>query len=98
MVETNLPDFFCAICTSAYIRNRCPTLLNKDKMQEKIWTGKVITVRHFRRIGCTVFGLNNEVGKSNFEPRSQGYVLVGYDEICKNGNVKFLENIYGINS
>lgn len=85
IVESDLPEFLWAelVRKAAYVRNRCPTNLNKEKTPEELWSGKVPTVRHFRKIGCKAFALNNKLGKSKFEPRSSEYVLIGYDEISK---------------
>lgn len=53
MIKDDLPKFLGAelVNTSTYIRNRCPTKPNVNKIPEEIWTSKVPNISHLREIG-----------------------------------------------
>lgn len=108
MIESGLPMTLWTelINTSAYIRNRCPTKLNGSKTPEELWTGRMPTVKYFRKIGCKTYVLDKTSKRSKWDARSNEYILVGYSEeskgyrLWKQGtkqiiisrDVKFLEN------
>ena len=108
MIEGNLPEMLWAelIHTSAYIRNICPTNMNNDKTPIHIWSGRIPNVFHLRKIGCDAYVLNKNPSKNKWEPRSNKYTLIGYDDqskayrlwmrgtriVVKSRDVKFIES------
>lgn len=109
MIKAKLPEFLWAelVHTSAYIRNRCPTKLNKNKTPEELWSTKVPSVSYFKEIGSQAFVLKKGGNYSKFEPKSEEFVLTGYCDdakayrlwkrgsrsIIKSRDVAFIENL-----
>jgi hypothetical protein len=57
MKDTKVPTTFWpeAVSWTTYILNRSPTVANKDKTPQELWTGNPPSVEHFKVFGCVAF-------------------------------------------
>lgn len=71
-----------AVCTAAYLRNRCPTRILDNKTPYEIWHGRRPNVSHFRTFGSLAVALKKP-HRSKFEARGDEYIMVGYSLVSK---------------
>lgn len=108
LIGSSLPETLWAeaICTAAYLRNRCPTKVLGNKTPYEVWSGAKPSVSHFRVFGSKAVVLMKQPGKSKFEAKGKEYTFVGYSDeskayrlldmatgkIVKSRDVHFFEN------
>ena len=95
-----------AVACSVYILNRSPTSSVQNFIPEEAWSGKKVTVSHFRIFGCISFAHVPEKLRKKLDDRSEKYIFIGYSDQSKayilfnpitkkfvvSQNVKFLED------
>ena len=81
-----------AIKCAAYIRNRCLTKGNKQKLTpHELFTGEKPNLSKMRIFGCRVFAYNDDPNRSKTDPRALEGIFVGYGEQT-NGYLVYLPN------
>lgn len=70
-----------AVNTAVYIKNRCPTKAVMGTTPEEKWSGKKVSVSHFRIFGTVAYALNPN--RSKLDSKCKSYIFVGYCEETK---------------
>jgi hypothetical protein len=85
MFDQNLPNSLWEEATStvAYIQNRCPHAILKDKTPEEVFSGINPKVGHLRIFGCPMYIHVPKEKRTNMEPPGKKGVFVGYSENSK---------------
>ncbi|KAM0024788.1 putative RNA-directed DNA polymerase [Helianthus debilis subsp. tardiflorus] len=91
--EANLPIKFWGECvmTAAYIINRIPSKVLKNKTPYEVLLGKSPSYSHLRVFGCLAYYWNYDTRGDKFEPRGRPGVFLGYPYGTKGYRVYDLE-------
>lgn len=85
LIESNLSsDYWAeAVSTSAYLRNRSPTVAVNGMTPEEAWTGNKPDLSHLRVLGCKALVHVPKHKRSKSDAKAQEYVFFDYCEDSK---------------
>ena len=83
--EKGLPKQFWAeaVACSAYLLNRCPTKIVKNKTPQEAWSGYTPSVAHLRIFGCVAYAQVPEVKRKKLDNHGEKCIFIGYSEESK---------------
>ncbi|RDY06156.1 hypothetical protein CR513_09902, partial [Mucuna pruriens] len=79
--DKNMPKQFWGevVSTAAYILNRSPTKSLNDVIPEEVWTGRKLTISHFRIFGSLCFKHVPDERRKKLDDKGQPMMFLGYD-------------------
>lgn len=83
--DARLPKTFCpeAVSTAAYVRNRSPNSVLKDKTPYEALNGRKPNVKHFRTFGCISHVHFPKDEREKLDSKSMKCILLGYGSTTK---------------
>jgi len=83
--QASLPIEYCGECilTAAYLINRTPSVLLKNKTPFEVLFGHAPGYKHLKVLGCLAYAHNSHHKGDKFETRSRRCVFLGYPHYKK---------------